>query len=86
MPTPLWRPFSCWVLQREPPPHLRACLTERMILRAAKGFENRRHLLRLWLTSTVNTHAIDPERECGPAAFGRLMLLSACCEGTQVTS
>ncbi|KAI7843623.1 hypothetical protein COHA_002863 [Chlorella ohadii] len=26
------------------------------------GFENRRHLLRLWLTSTVNTHAIDPER------------------------
>lgn len=28
-----------------------------------QGFENRRHLLRLWLTSTVNTHAIDPERE-----------------------
>ncbi|PRW39338.1 taurine catabolism dioxygenase [Chlorella sorokiniana] len=26
------------------------------------GFENRRHLLRLWLTSTVNTHAINPER------------------------
>lgn len=27
-----------------------------------EGFENRRHLLRLWLTSTVNTHAIDPQR------------------------
>ena len=27
------------------------------------GFENRRHLLRLWLTSTVSVHAIDPQRE-----------------------
>lgn len=29
-----------------------------------EGWENRRHLLRLWLTSTVSTHAIDPERAC----------------------
>ena len=33
-----------------------------------EGFENRRHLLRLWLTSTVNTHAIDPAR--APAGSG----------------
>lgn len=30
-----------------------------------EGWADRRHLLRLWLTSTVSTHAIDPQRALG---------------------